>query len=311
MANWTFDDIPPQTGRIAIVSGANTGIGYETARMLAAKGAQVVLACRNAEKGAAAAQKINVTGPAKPVTVAPLDLADLESVAAFAAAFQADHDRLDLLVNNAGVMVPPLGRTAQGFELQFGTNHLGHFALTGRLLPLLERTPNARVVVVSSSMQKIGRIDFDDLNWEHRRYAAWQAYAQSKLANMSFALELARRLTTAGSEVRATAAHPGWTATDLARTAGGLGRFFTSRLAMTAQEGALTTLRAATDPAAEHGGYWGPGRLFGMNGPPVRVRVPPRAKDPEAARRLWAESERLTGVTFPFSPDSSGTGRAA
>jgi len=218
MVHWTFDDIPDQTGRIAVVTGANTGIGFETARMLAQKGAHVVLACRTPEKGEAAALRIAATRPVGSATFAPLDLSDLDSVAAFASAIAAAHPRLDLLVNNAGVMVPPLSRTKQGFELQFGTNHLGHFALGARLLPLLERTSGARVVVVSSSAQNLGRIDFDDLNWEHRSYSAWSAYGQSKLANMMFALELRRRLAQTGSELRVTAAHPGWTSTDLQRT---------------------------------------------------------------------------------------------
>src|SRR5580658_10349912 len=173
VAHWTFDDIPDQTGRIAIVTGANTGIGLETARMLAQKGARVVLACRTPEKGEAAARSIAADRPTGSATFAPLDLSDLDSVAAFASAIAAAHTRLDLLVNNAGVMVPPLGRTKQGFELQFGTNHLGHFALAGRLLPLILRTPGARIVVVASGAQIFGHIDFDDLNWERRRYRPW------------------------------------------------------------------------------------------------------------------------------------------
>jgi NAD(P)-dependent dehydrogenase (short-subunit alcohol dehydrogenase family) len=236
--------------------------------------------------------------------LAPLDLSDLDSVAAFASAFAAAHPRLDLLVNNAGVMVPPLGRTKQGFELQFGTNHLGHFALAARLLPLLERTSGARVVVVSSSAQNLGRIDFDDLNWERRSYSAWSAYAQSKLANMMFALELRRRLVRADSELRVTAAHPGWTATDLQRTSGVV-RLLNPLFAMKPHDGALPTLRAATDPSAESGSYWGPSRFSEMNGPPARARVSERAKDETVAKRLWDESEKLTGVAFAFSPITS------
>jgi NAD(P)-dependent dehydrogenase (short-subunit alcohol dehydrogenase family) len=170
MTAWTFKDIPDQTGRTAIVTGANTGIGLETARMLALRGADVVLACRNLGKGQAALARISAEQPAGRVSLAALDLSDLASVEAFAAEFTASHDRLDLLINNAGVMVPPLSKTAQGFELQFGTNHLGHFALTGRLLPLLERTPGSRVVTVASTAQSFGKIDFDDLNWEKRPY---------------------------------------------------------------------------------------------------------------------------------------------
>ncbi len=298
MKAWTFDDIPDQAGRTAIVTGANTGIGLETARMLAMKGARVVLACRNVEKGRGALERIAADKPSGRVTVEALDLSDLESVEAFATAFAAKNDRLDLLIDNAGVMVPPLGRTKQGFELQFGTNHLGHFALTARLLPLLERTPGSRVVVVSSAAQSAGRIAFDDLAWERRSYSPWAAYGQSKLANMMFALELQRRLDAVGSRVRVTAAHPGWTATDLQRTAG-VARLFNPLFAMKPAEGALPTLRAATDPAASGGSYWGPSGFLEMSGPPVPARIPGRARDAAVAARLFDESEKLTGVSFP------------
>jgi NAD(P)-dependent dehydrogenase (short-subunit alcohol dehydrogenase family) len=299
MKAWTFDDIPDQTGRTAIVTGANTGIGLEAARMLARKGADVVLACRNPDKGKAALARIHAERPAGSATLGALDLSDLDSVSAFVEGFATTHARLDLLINNAGVMVPPLGRTKQGFELQFGTNHLGHFALAGRLLPLVLGTPGARVVVVSSTAQSFGRIDLDDLNWERRPYNAWRAYGQSKLANQMFALELSRRLAAAGSEVRATAAHPGWTATDLQRTAGAA-RFFNPLFAMKPADGALPTLRAATDPEAASGSYWGPARFFELSGPPVPARVPDRAKDSAVAARLWEVSEKLTGVSFSF-----------
>jgi NAD(P)-dependent dehydrogenase (short-subunit alcohol dehydrogenase family) len=300
MQPWTFNDIPDQTGRTVIVTGANTGIGRETARMLALKGAHVVLACRNQDKGRAALEQIMVEKPAGSAAVETLDLSDLDSVAGFAAAFERTHQRLDLLINNAGVMVPPLGRTRQGFELQFGTNHLGHFALAARLLPLVQRTQRARIVVVSSGAQHFGRIDFDDLNWERRPYRAWAAYCQSKLANMLFALELQRRLSTAGSDVRATAAHPGWTATDLQRTAGAA-RLLNPLFAMRPADGALPTLRAATDSTAAGGSYWGPSRMFEMSGPPVKARISDRAKDAGVASRLWEVSERLTGVSYPLA----------
>ncbi len=299
MTAWTFNDIPDQTGRTAIVTGANTGIGLETARMLAKKGAKVVLACRNPEKGEAALASIVADKPAGSASLSALDLSDLDSVKAFSEGFTRAHDRLDLLINNAGVMVPPLGRTRQGFELQFGTNHLGHFALTGHLLPRLLGTAGARVVVVSSVAQRSGRIAFDDLNWESRSYSAWSAYGQSKLANMMFALELSRRLAAAGSELRATAAHPGWTATDLQRNVG-MARLFNPLFAMKPADGALPTLRAATDPSAESGSYWGPSRLFEINGPPARARIISAARDEAVAAKLWEASERLTGVSFSF-----------
>jgi NAD(P)-dependent dehydrogenase (short-subunit alcohol dehydrogenase family) len=304
MTAWTFDDIPDQTGRTAIVTGANTGLGLETARMLALKGANVVLACRNLDKGKAALARIQSEHPRGTATLATLDLSDLDQIAAFAAEFSASHERLDLLINNAGVMVPPLGRTKQGFELQFGTNHLGHFALTGRLLPLLQRTPGARVVVVASTAQRAGRINLDDLNWERRSYRAWPAYGQSKLANMMFALELQRRLAASGSQVRATAAHPGWTATDLQRTTGFV-RLLNPLFAMKPVDGAMPTLRAATDPSAQGGSYWGPAGLLEVSGPPVPARIPGPAQNEAVAAKLWEISESLTGVAFPLAAPSS------
>jgi NAD(P)-dependent dehydrogenase (short-subunit alcohol dehydrogenase family) len=297
MKTWTFEDVHDQTGRTAIVTGANTGIGYETARMLALRGANVVLACRNLDKAEAARTRILAEKPSGSLTVQPLDLSDLDSVAAFAAAFTAGHDRLDLLINNAGVMAPPLGHTKQGFELQFGTNHIGPFALTARLLPLLERTPGARVVVVSSSVQNFGRITFDDLNWERRSYSATMAYSQSKLATIMFALELQRRLTAAGSTVMVTAAHPGWTATDLQRTAP-VTRILNPLFGMKPADGAMPTMRAATDTTATAGSYWGPACFFGLNGPPAPAKTARRARDEAAAARLFDLSERLSGVSF-------------
>jgi NAD(P)-dependent dehydrogenase (short-subunit alcohol dehydrogenase family) len=297
MKTWTFNDIPEQTGRVAIVTGANTGIGFETARMLAARGARVVLACRNAEKGQAAVEKIMAEKPAGRAEVMLLDLSDLDSVSSFAGAFSSSHQRLDLLIDNAGVMVPPFGRTKQGFETQFGTNHLGHFALTLRLLPLLEKTPGSRVVVVSSTAQNIGRIDFDDLNWERRSYKPWPAYGQSKLANIMFALELSRRLAVAGSGVLVTAAHPGYTATDLQRNSGF--RSLNPFLAMKPADGALPTLRAAVDPSAAPGSYFGPSGLLEMRGSPGPARICRRGLNEADAARLFDVSERLTSVTLP------------
>jgi NAD(P)-dependent dehydrogenase (short-subunit alcohol dehydrogenase family) len=298
MPAWTFHDIPDQTGRTAIVTGANTGIGFETARMLAQKGAHVLLACRNLDKARAALERILAERPSGSASVAALDLSDLASVDAFAAAFRAEHARLDLLIENAGVMVPPFSRTKQGFELQFGTNHLAHFALAARLLPALESTPGSRIVVVSSTAQNFGRIEFGDLNWEKRPYKAWSAYGQSKLANMLFTRELARRLAARGSHVRVTAAHPGYTSTDLQRTFP-LARFFNPIVAMKAEDGALPTLRAATDPAAESGSYWGPSGFFELHGPPAAARVSARGRDSALAEQLFDVSELLTGVAFP------------
>ena len=297
MQRWTFEQIPDQSGRAAIVTGANTGIGFETARALARKGAEVTLACRNLDKGRAAMQRIIEETPDAIVSVETLDLADLRSVQDFARRYEIGHDRLDLLILNAGVMVPPEGKTAQGFELQLGINHLGHFALTRMLLPLVQAARDGRVVVLSSGAAQLGTIDFDDLNFEKRGYSAGLAYNQSKLANQLFARELQRRLRLAGSSVRVTAAHPGWTQTDLARTSritAILGPLF----GMKTPKGALPTLRAATDPNANGGDYYGPGGFLQLRGWPTRVEMVERAKNDEVARRLWEVSEALTGARY-------------
>lgn len=303
---WTFADVPDQSGRTAIVTGSNAGIGLETARMLAQRGAHVLLACRNAQKGEAALARVLAGGVKGSAELMLLDLSDLDSVASFARAFGEKHTRLDRLVLNAGVMVPPLGRTKQGFELQFGTNHLGHFALSARLFPLVEKTEGARIVVVSSGAAKLGRIDFADPNWERKKYRDWTAYCQSKLANLLFLHELDRRLRAAGSDVRATAAHPGWTATELQRTAWSA-RVLNPLFAMKPHDGALPTMRAATDPAAASGSYWGPRWMFEFTGPPVQVTIVARGRDAAVAARLWELSEKLTGLTF----DVGATSRVA
>ena len=296
MNRWTLDDLPDQTGRVAIVTGANTGIGFETAAALAQKNATVVMACRNRKKAEDAIQRIRERTPDAKLELIELDLASLASVKRFADAFRADHDCLDLLINNAGVMIPPLGHTEDGFELQFGCNHLGHFALTGRLLDLLEATPGARVVTVSSMAHRGGKMDFDNLNAENS-YEKMPAYGQSKLANLLFTFELQRRLDTAGSKVVATAAHPGWTGTDLQRHSG-LFRVLNTFFAQTPPMGALPTLRAAADPQAEGGDYFGPKGFYEMRGYPKKVGTTPAAKNELDARRLWDISEKLTGVSY-------------
>jgi NAD(P)-dependent dehydrogenase (short-subunit alcohol dehydrogenase family) len=301
MKAWTFDDIPDQTGREVIVTGANTGIGFETARALALKGACVTLACRDVEKGRAVADRILSVSPDAAVTLEQLDLSDLRAVGDFATRFRERDERLDLLILNAGVMVPPESKTAQGFELQFGVNHLGHFALTGALLPLVLATEGSRVVVVSSTAATTGRMQFDDLQFEKRGYAPWQAYCQSKLANQLFALELQRRLGAAGCSVLVTAAHPGWTATDLQRYTR-LVRFLNHFLAMKPAQGALPTLRAATDPQARGGAYYGPDGFLQMRGHPKRIEMVKQAHNREDATRLWEISEKLTGVRFNLPP---------
>jgi len=302
MSHWTFDNIPDQSGRTAIVTGANTGIGFETARMLALRGAQVTLACRNLQKGQAALDRIREESADALVELEELDLSDLSNVATFSERFAESHEKLDLLILNAGVMVPPESKTAQGFELQFGVNHLGHFALTAALLPLVDAAQGSRVVVVSSTAAYQGQIHFDDLHFEERGYSPWPAYGQSKLANQLFARELQRRLRAAGSQVLVTAAHPGWTKTDLQRTSG-FASFLNPFLAMAPPQGALPTLRAATDPDAEGGDYYGPHGILQMRGYPKKVSMVKQAQDDAVAERLWQVSEELTSVRFDLAAD--------
>ena len=293
MTTFSAADVPDLTGRTIVVTGANSGIGRAAARVFAARGARVVLAVRDLAKGREAAAAM-----AGDPQVRRLDLADLASVRAFAADFD---EPVDLLINNAGLMIPPLGRTADGFELQFGTNHLGHFALTNLLLPRIRQ----RVVTVSSSAHRAGSIDFDDLNWERRPYRAMAAYGQSKLANLLFTAELQRRLTEAGSPVLATAAHPGLAATNLLRPTGkrplveALQRRVTGRLAQSDDDGALPTLYAAVADVPGNS-YAGPGGFLEGRGAPKLVGRSGTARDAGLARRLWTASEQLTGVTFPL-----------
>ena len=290
--SWSTNDIPDLTGRTVIITGANSGIGRAAAHALAGAGGRVVLAVRDTEKGQAAA----ATMPGE-TEVRRLDLASLQSVREFAAGWEGE---IDLLINNAGVMVPPLTRTAEGFELQFGTNHLGHFALSNLLLEHV----TGRVVTVSSTGHRLGSIDFDDLNWERKPYKAWRAYGQSKLANLLFTAELQRRLSAAGSTVLATAAHPGYAATNL--------QFHSGRrllelisvvgnrvIAQDADGGALPTLYAAVADIPGNS-FAGPGGFMEQRGAPKLVGRSGAAKDTDVARRLWDVSEELTGVRFPL-----------
>lgn len=294
--NWTAQQLPDQQGRVAIVTGANSGIGFETARVLAEKGAAVIMACRNLDKANPKADEIRAAHPGSSVEVMELDLSNLDSVRELADAFKARHTRLDLLINNAGIMVPPYGKTSQGFETQFGVNHLGHFALTGALLDLIVSTPGSRVVTVSSVAHYMGKIDFGDLNWE-KGYKAQAAYGQSKLANLLFTYELQRRLAAAGKDTLAVAAHPGWTSTNLQEHAPSvkfMNRFFAQEPSM----GALPTLYAATESDVNGAEYYGPSGFLEMNGPPKRVKSNKRSRDENVAERLWNVSEDLTGVHF-------------
>jgi NAD(P)-dependent dehydrogenase (short-subunit alcohol dehydrogenase family) len=297
---WTAKDIPDQSGRYAIVTGANSGLGLVTARELARAGASVVMACRNLEKGHAAIEQVRAAVPDGQVQLEELDLASLESVRGFAERYKATHDGLDLLINNAGVMAPPRRRTADGFELQFGTNHLGHFLLTTLLLDSMEGRDDARVVTLSSTAHKMGRIAFDNLNGD-RHYFRWFAYGQSKLANLLFALELDRRLRARDSTVKSLAAHPGYAATNLQSAAPPLVdrvvmKVSNAVIAQSDDMGALPTLFAATQPGLSGGTYVGPDGPGEQRGYPTIVKPSGRARDENSARRLWQVSEELTGV---------------
>jgi len=300
-SKWTAEEIPDQSGSVAVVTGANSGIGLIAARELAKHGARVILACRSTEKGQAAATEIAAAAPAgADVEVRALDLGSLESVQAFASGL--DDKRLDLLINNAGIMMPPRQTTADGFELQFGTNHLGHFALTALLLERLAAADAARVVTLSSIEHKGGKLDFDDLQGE-RDYSPRSAYQQSKLANAAFGIELDRRLRAADSPIISVLAHPGYSATNLQSTgptgpAKALMRVGNRLVAQSAQRGALPTLYAATAPGIEGGAYYGPDGFQELRGHPTRVEAIPAAHDAESGRRLWEVSEQLTGVRY-------------
>lgn len=305
MPEWTASEIPSQTGRLAIVTGIR-GLGLETALALAKAGGEIILAGRNMEAGEDAIAKIRAEMPSANAKFKLLDLASLRSIADFAASIFLESDRLDLLINNAGVMRPPKRlETEDGFELQFGTNYLGHFALTAHLMPLLRRGTDARVVSLSSIAARAGLIDFEDLQAE-QRYNSMLAYAQSKLACLMFAFELQRRSQAQEWGVASIAAHPGLSRTNLLLSAPGRSRFSGAGIMRTllgflfqpAPRGALPTLFAATAPGAKPGAYYGPNRMSEMRGDPALSRVPPRARDLDTAARLWRVSEQLTGVTF-------------
>ncbi|MDV3133893.1 SDR family NAD(P)-dependent oxidoreductase [Mycobacterium sp. 29Ha] len=299
-AKWTAADIPDQSGRVAIVTGANSGLGYDTAALLAGKGAQVVMAVRNLDKGNEALGRIQRTHPNAQVALQELDLSSLDNTRKAAEVMRSAYPRIDLLINNAGVMyVPTREATSDGFEMQFGTNHLGHFALTGLLLDNLIGVDGSRMVTVSSVGHRImAKIRFDDLNWEHS-YNRVKAYGQSKLANLMFTYELQRRLAAKGAPTVALAAHPGFSDTELMRHLPG---FIPDSLwkvvAQPAEMGALPTLRAATDPGAQGGQYYGPDGIGEAKGNPKVVASSAQSHDEAIQRRLWTVSEELTGVTF-------------
>jgi len=294
---WDTSDIRSQSERIAIVTGASSGIGIETTRVLATKGACVVMAVRNVSKGQKVADAIRSDNPSVELQVRELDLTSLDSVNRFSDAVRNDFEKIDILINNAGIMMCPYAKTHEGFEIQVGTNHLGHFALTGHLLPLLRKTNGSRLVVLGSLGHRGGKIDFSDLNWESRKYNTNQAYFDSKLANLYFAYEFARKLESHASNPIVTAAHPGWTRTGLQQHSGVMS-FLNNFFSQAPELGALPTLRAATDPDAKPADYFGPARFFQMHGHPVKVQSNTRSHDRDAARLLWEQSEELTGISY-------------
>ena len=300
---WTADDIPDLTGKVVVVTGGNSGIGFGAVKAVARKGADTVLACRSPERGQAALDALKAEVPGAKAELKALDLTSLASVERFATEFTERHQRLDVLANNAGIMVIPYGKTEDGFERQVGTNHLGHFALTGRLLDVLLATPGARVVNVSSLAHKRAELDLDDLLYEKGGYGEWAAYGRSKLLNMLFTYELQRRFERAGVDAHSLAAHPGFSASNLT---GHMAERIHMRIALRIfntiiqgpDMGALPTLRAATDPDARGGQYFGPARLNETTGHPVLVEASAEARDEADGARLWELSKELTGVRY-------------
>ena len=293
---WDSENISDQEGKVVIVTGSSSGLGFETAKVLASKKATVVIAVRNEVKGDAAVKKIQVENPNADVQMMLVDLADLESIHRFAENFKKGFQKLDLLINNAGIMNPPYTKTKDGFEMQFGTNHLGHFALTGLLIDLIKNTPNSRIVNVSSTAHKIGNLNFDDLNWETRRYNKFRSYGDSKLANLYFTKELQKRLGKQSSGVIVASAHPGASATELSRHS----LFFRvlSLFVQNSNMGALPTLYAAVAPNVQGNDYYGPGGFQELGGYPKKVESTKRAKRDDVAANLWDVSEEMTGISY-------------
>jgi NAD(P)-dependent dehydrogenase (short-subunit alcohol dehydrogenase family) len=294
---WDSNNVPDQKGKISIVTGSSSGIGYETARVLANKNAKVIIAVRNLIKGNKAAEKIKSQNSNADIEVMEINLANLNSVKKFVEDCKNKYSKLDLLINNAGVMIPPYSKTADGFELQFGTNHLGHFALTAQLFELIKNTPGSRIVNVSSGAHKYGNINFNDLAWEKRNYKAWKAYGDSKIANLYFTYELAKKLEEKNINSITAAAHPGWTATDLQRHSGifeFMNKFFAQKIEM----GALPTIYAATAEGVKSSEYYGPSGWQELKGYPKKVESNELSHNKKIAAKLWEVSEELTGLKF-------------
>ena len=295
--NWNESNIPDQSGKIFIVTGPTSGLGKESIKVLVRKNANIIMAARNIKKSNSIKKEILAENKNAKIDIQELDLSSLESVNNFSISINKKYKALDCLINNAGVMACPYSKTKDGFEIQMGTNHLGHFALTGQLISLLKKTPNSRVVNVASIAHTSGNIDFDDLNWEKRKYKTWSAYADTKLANLYFTYELSRKLGQDKGSPMVLASHPGWTATDLQRHSG-MANFMNIFLGQKVKVGALGGLRAATDPTAKSDNYFGSPSMGGMKGPPALVKSNDLSYNLDNAKKLWKLSEELTGVSY-------------
>ena len=295
--NWTTENIPDQTGKTIIITGATSGLGKEATKVLASKNATVVMAVRNTEKAETVVKEILSEFPSSKIDIISLDLNNLESISSFDEKFNNDYKKLDVLINNAGIMMCPYSKTKDGFEIQMGTNHMGHFALTGLLMPILLNTSDSRVVTTSSIAHRAGNINFDDLNWEKRKYNTYRAYSDSKIANLYFTYELVRRFKDAKNAPVFISSHPGWTKTELDRHSGPAS-FLGDIIAQSVQMGTLPTLRATTEVSAKSGDYFGPTKMMEMRGYPELVKSNKRSHNIENAKKLWEISEQLTGVKY-------------
>ena len=297
MSNWNSSNISDQKGKTVLITGATSGLGKEASRVLVEKNANIIMAVRNTQKAEKVRNEIISKFPTATIDIRQVDLSSLESISTFSKGVLADYKKLDILINNAGIMMCPFSKTADGFEIQMGTNHFGHFALTGHLMPLLRNTADSRIVVTSSIAHKTGNIDFQDINWESRKYNTNRAYSDSKLANLYFAYQLIEKLKNDSTAPLVVSAHPGWTKTELDRHSG-VAAFIGNIIAQKVDMGTLPTLRAATDIDVNPGDYFGPTKLFEMRGYPLKVQSNKLSHNIENAQKLWDISEELTGVKY-------------
>jgi NAD(P)-dependent dehydrogenase (short-subunit alcohol dehydrogenase family) len=296
-SNWSTQNIPDQSNKTIIITGASSGLGKEASKILSEKNATIIMAVRNTKKGKKVAEEIKQQNPSAKLEIREMDLSSLQSVHDFVEGVKSEYDKIDILINNAGIMACPFDTTKDNYEIQMGTNHLGHFALTGLIMPLLKKAKNARIVATSSIGHKLGKIDFEDLNWEKRTYKSTQAYADSKMANLYFTYELARKLSDEESDIKVTAAHPGWTKTNLQKHSWYM-RMLNPLFSQGPDQGVLPTLRAAFDDHAKSGDYYGPSKFFEMQGSPVIVKSNELSHSKEAAQKLWEVSEQMTNIRY-------------